>query len=74
MPAGPAKCLGGCGRRLTNPVSIARGYGKTCAERHGIPAGLPTPAARTPAVAPVPSMPGQTELPLADHQPTLWSL
>jgi hypothetical protein len=73
MPAGPRKCLGGCGRWLTDPESLARGYGKTCAGRHGIDTSL-TPAARTPPASPVPSIPGQTELPLTDHQPTLWSL
>lgn len=67
------KCLGGCGRRLTDPESVARGYGKTCAERHGIDTS-PPPAVRTPTAGPVPVVPGQTELPLKPLQPSLWSL
>lgn len=76
------KCLGGCGRWLTDPVSIARGYGKHCAELHGIlvapPARRPSATTRRPPTTrtdpPVEPIPGQTELPLVDHQPTLWSL
>ncbi|WP_179382065.1 DUF6011 domain-containing protein [Streptomyces sp. SA15] len=73
MSADRPKCLGRCGRRLTNPVSIARGYGKTCAERLGIDTS-PPPTARTPTAAPVALHPGQTELPLQPFQPTLESL
>jgi len=78
----PRKCLGNCGRWLTNKESIARGYGKHCAEAHGIPVAAPArrPSAvtRRPPVArtdpPVEIHPGQTALPLVDHQPTLWSI
>ncbi|MGW0579937.1 DUF6011 domain-containing protein [Streptomyces sp. NPDC002920] len=65
------KCLGGCGRHLTDPASIARGYGKTCAERHGIPVSPPErKPARTlpPRTSPTTTQqphPGQTELPIA---------
>lgn len=72
------KCLGGCGRWLTNAESIALGYGRQCAAAHGItpartiPARWPRPVSR-PDPPPEP-IPGQTALPLVDHQPTLWSL
>ncbi|MFF2650563.1 DUF6011 domain-containing protein [Streptomyces sp. NPDC058045] len=59
-----------CGRLLHDPVSRVRGLGPVCARRlHGQPAARPMPA--TPSVD---RIPGQTELPLIDHQPTLWSL
>lgn len=72
-------CEGGCGRWLTTPASIALGYGRVCAERHGIPTGAsrrPAPA-RTPARAaepPVEPIPGQTEIELQPFQPTLGSI
>jgi hypothetical protein len=44
------KCLGNCGRWLTDPESVARGYGERCAELHGIPIGRP---ARRPTARPV---------------------
>ncbi|WP_328336804.1 DUF6011 domain-containing protein [Streptomyces violaceus] len=73
-------CEGGCNRWLTDPVSIARGFGKRCAELHGIPVDSPPrlrrpprPAAR-PADAPVEIHPDQTALPLQPMQPSLWSL
>ncbi|MFB7461254.1 DUF6011 domain-containing protein [Streptomyces sp. NPDC056188] len=72
-PAGeeePAICLGGCGRQLTSRISRRRGYGSDCWRKlHGRPALKPrriTPASEV--------GPGQTELDLYDHQPTLWSL
>lgn len=34
----------------------------------------PEPARASPATTPAPHVEGQTELPLADHQPTLWSI
>ncbi|MBL3664464.1 hypothetical protein JL475_00190 [Streptomyces sp. M2CJ-2] len=75
-------CEGGCGRWLTDPVSIARKFGKRCAERLGIlvapPARRPSATTRRPPAVrtdpPVEHCPGQTELPLVDHQPTLWSI
>jgi hypothetical protein len=68
------KCRGGCGRWLTDPESLARGFGKRCAERHGIPTSPPPKPARTPPAAPTPQLPSQTELPLIPFQPTLESL
>ncbi|MGW6531416.1 DUF6011 domain-containing protein [Streptomyces venezuelae] len=66
----PGRCV--CGRLLADPVSRGRGLGPVCARRlQGRTArrsALPRPA-----VTPDP-IPGQTELPLTDHQPTLWSL
>lgn len=71
---GRRKCAGGCGRWLTDPESLARGYGRVCAERHGIT----TPAARRlPAggsgrdAGVVPVIPGQTVLPLRPFQASL---
>ncbi|MGW9397283.1 DUF6011 domain-containing protein [Streptomyces sp. NPDC055642] len=76
------KCEGGCGRWLSDPVSIARGYGRQCAERLGIPVVSPArrlaaTVRRPPAVRtdpPVEIHPDQTALDLTDHQPSLWSL
>ncbi|MGW4663208.1 DUF6011 domain-containing protein [Streptosporangium sandarakinum] len=53
----PRRCRG-CPKLLTDPVSIARGYGPECAKRRGI---------TTPAPARIPSrdgghVPGQTTL------------
>jgi len=62
------KCEGGCGRWLSDPVSVARGLGDVCDRRLN---GRP-PAIRTPAAEPGP-MPGQDELPLIET-PALWSL
>ena len=67
------KCLGNCGRWLTSPDAVALGYGPVC-ERRRNARPLPVPAARTPTAAPVPEIPGQTELPLIPFQPTLHSL
>ncbi|MEU6661228.1 DUF6011 domain-containing protein [Streptomyces sp. NPDC046821] len=68
---GPRTCV--CGRLLTDPVSRARGLGPTCWRRlRG-----DTPARRTPVAPPTTAIPvidGQAELPLREHQPTLWSL
>jgi len=59
-----------CGRPLRDPVSIARGLGPVCWRKlHGPTARWP----RTASPAPEPGE-GQTELPLAPMQPTLWSL
>jgi hypothetical protein len=78
MPSvGRRKCLGGCGRWLTDPESQARGYGRICAERHGIPVDRPA-TTRRPTIRTTDSstsqIEGQAELSLTDHQPTLWSL
>lgn len=60
-----------CGRRLRNP-SLS-GLGPVCARRLGRTAAPSKRARTTPPAVPV-HVPGQTELPLQDHQPTLWSL
>lgn len=76
------KCEGGCGRWLTAAVSLAVGYGPDCLRKW---AGSPRDARAAPRgpgvppslsrrlTAPTPCD-GQTELPLVDHQPTLWSI
>lgn len=75
----PRKCLGGCNRWLTNEESIARGYGKHCAELHGIPPASParrlgaTPNRRPAATRtdpPAEHIPGQTALELTPFQPS----
>ncbi|WP_425274709.1 DUF6011 domain-containing protein [Streptomyces viridosporus] len=73
----PRLCEGGCGRLLTDPVSIARRYGKRCAERLGITAV--SSGARRPRPVPRPDTPpevhpDQTALELRPMQPSLWSL
>ena len=55
-----------CGRVLRRPRPS--GLGPVC-ERKQRP-----PRATIPAPRPDDVLPGQTELPLADHQPSLWSL
>jgi len=76
----PRLCLGGCGRLLKSPAAVELGYGRVCAERHGIPAPPSRRAAtlrRPPAIRtdpPVEIGPGQTEIPLTPFQPTLESL
>jgi hypothetical protein len=79
-PATRRKCEGGCNHWLTTPESIARKYGKTCAERLGIPTA-PPPARRAIRRATTSrgdtagdAIEGQTEIQLVDHQPSLWSL
>lgn len=70
------KCEGGCGRWLSDPESIARGYGRQCAERLGIP--IAATVRRPPAIRatdpPVEIHPDQTALELQPLQPSLWSL
>ncbi|GAA4823908.1 hypothetical protein GCM10023220_67010 [Streptomyces ziwulingensis] len=80
MPGERRKCAGGCGRWLSDPASLARGYGRLCAERRGIPVHTPRrpvrprpPAVRSPD-APSEPIPGQEALPLQPMQPSLWSL
>ncbi|WP_329472674.1 DUF6011 domain-containing protein [Streptomyces sp. NBC_01723] len=76
----PRLCEGGCGRWLTTPASVALGYGRVCAERHGIPTGArrrPAPARPRPIRAtepPAEPIPGQVEIDLTPMQPSLWSL
>jgi hypothetical protein len=69
-----------CHRPLRDPESRSLGYGPDCARKHGL---TPTKPRRTSAIprlkpAPVPpapdTIPGQTEIPLVFHQPTLESL
>lgn len=68
---GPRRCV--CGRLLRDPVSRARGLGPTCWRRlRGDSRPRRAPAA--PPATPVPVIDGQTELPLTEQQPTLWSL
>lgn len=71
-----------CHRPLQSEASQRLGYGPECAEKHGLKPKKRRPAAR-PRVrrlkpAPVPpapdALPGQTELSLFFHQPTLDSL
>jgi hypothetical protein len=64
-----ARCLV-CGRRLVRPSPT--GLGPVCARRRSATARKPV--AIRPADARSEPIPGQTELPLTDHQPTLWSL
>ena len=69
-----------CPRRLTDPESQRRGYGKTCGRRRGLippkqrrTRSIPRPRPAT--VPPAPdALPGQTELALFHHQATLWSI
>lgn len=69
-----------CPRRLTDPESQRRGYGETCGRQRGLlpPKPRRTRAVRRPKPATVPpahdAIPGQDELPLFFHQPTLESL
>ncbi|MFJ6319679.1 DUF6011 domain-containing protein [Streptomyces californicus] len=57
-----------CGRRLRSEKTRARGIGPVCARR----TRQTTPHIPTPT--PDHHIPGQDELPLVHHQPTLWSL
>ena len=60
-----ARRCAGCGRALRASPGP---YGPVCARRlNGTPAVIRAPATDG-------QMPGQTELPLVTHQPTLWSL
>lgn len=74
------KCLGGCGRWLKSSAAVELGYGRVCAERHGITTAKPAhrttrrrPTARA-TDTPTEQIPGQVELPLTHFQPTLESL
>ncbi|MFJ1696243.1 DUF6011 domain-containing protein [Streptomyces sp. NPDC088252] len=64
----PPRCAA-CRRLLRSQTSRARGLGPHCARllrgHTGAFVGLP---------AAEPPIPGQVEIPLRDHQPTLWSL
>lgn len=70
-----------CKRPLRSEEARRTGYGRECARRRGI-TPIRTPKQRRPAVLavrprsdePIPHIPGQTELPLVFHQPTLGSL
>ncbi|MFD9151581.1 hypothetical protein ACFWDF_30815 [Streptomyces diastaticus] len=64
--AGPRVTCRDCGRVLRRPR--LSGLGPVC-ERKQRP-----PRATIPAPRPDDVLPGQTELPLADHQPSLWSI
>ena len=71
-----------CHRPLQTPESQRLGYGPECAEKHGLKPKKRRPAARPrvrrlkPAPAPPDpdALPGQTEMALFFHQPTLDSL
>ncbi|WP_422397474.1 DUF6011 domain-containing protein [Streptomyces acidiscabies] len=74
-----------CGRGLRTPESRAVGVGPVCARKlAGSPppgrTGIPSPpvAPRLPQRLTRPHspdvIPGQAELPLTNHQPTLWSI
>ena len=60
-----------CGRLLASEASRARGYGPVCWRALTARTALlvVVPAQTIPDV-----IPGQVELPLVEHQPTLWSL
>lgn len=66
-----------CKRRLKNPTES--GYGPSCARKRGLTqprrrtAALPRPRPATVPPA-ADALPGQTEIPLVFHQPTLESL
>ena len=68
----------GCHRRLKNPSPT--GYGPTCARKRGLIPSKPrrtrsVPRPRPATVPPAPdALPGQTELQLFFHQPSLESL
>lgn len=74
----------GCHRPLKHPTPT--GYGPVCAQRLGLTTSKPRRAARAKVArqlaltarildqAPPPVLPGQTEIPLDYHQPTLESL
>lgn len=69
------KCLGGCGRWLTNAASIALGYGRQCAEAHGITPAPAVSGPRRPRPVPRPDTPpevhpDQTALELHPDQTT----
>ncbi|MBZ6102762.1 hypothetical protein [Streptomyces olivaceus] len=59
-----------CGRRLRRPSPT--GLGPVCARRLA-PTARPSATVRA-APPPDHHVPGQTELDLTDHQPSLWSL
>jgi hypothetical protein len=64
----PAPRCAACRRRLKHPTPS--GLGPVCEKRL-------QPSPHTPTAAssgPVPVHEGQVELPLTEHQPTLWSL
>lgn len=71
-----------CPRPLTNEESQRRGYGEKCGRDRGLippkhrrPSLRPTRRPKPAAVPPAPdALPGQTELDLYFHQPTLESL
>jgi hypothetical protein len=67
---GPGRCRV-CGRPLPRSRT---GIGPVCARRLTGPTRRPRPATVRGNDDPVPVIPGQTELPLALHQPSLWSL
>lgn len=60
-----------CGRRLRSQESRARGVGPVCWAATRTPVHRPPAAALGTAPEPIP---GQTELDLEPHQPSLWSL
>lgn len=59
-----------CGRRLRVPSPS--GLGPVCGRRLGVVTARASPT--SPTAGPVAHVPGQTELELQPHQPTLWSL
>ncbi|MEV8353159.1 DUF6011 domain-containing protein [Streptomyces niveus] len=60
-----------CGRRLRTEASRARGAGPVCWRATRPPVHRPPTADLAARPEPIP---GQTELELTPHQPTLWSL
>jgi hypothetical protein len=82
MTAKRRKCEGGCGRWLRSAESVALGYGRVCAKKlpqssqdgRAAPQGPGVPPGLSRRLTAPALHPGQTELPLAPMQPTLWSL
>jgi hypothetical protein len=65
------KCEGGCGRVCAKKRPQSPQDGRTAPQGPGVPPAL---SRRLTATNTAPLHPGQTELPLAPMQPTLWSL
>ena len=69
QPVAPSGRCAACGRRLKRPSSS--GLGPVCEKRLNPTPTRPSSAAISQEI---PVIPGQVELPLREHQPTLWSL
>lgn len=72
LPGKAPRC-GLCGRVLRSEASRAAGVGPVCLRRSRDRTAARTSPRSIPATE-SPQVPGQTELPLLVHQPTLWPL